>query len=185
MPLGTTSKLLISGFTSLASTVIESWKAWKDAKTVGLPKSNKKRKIPVSSSVIQPLLALQEESIRIAESDLVFCYDDGSRLGVTWWKKSFTRAMDTAEKTERACTDWRERNITPHSLRHSLNSHLLAAGCDPIKVRAYMGWSDNMFQPILTPVQAGYTRWPPEHLRDQVKVIDQLFNVAEDSAGSS
>ena len=80
-----------------------------------------------------------------------------------------------AEKTEKACTDWSERNVTPHSLRHSLNSHLLAAGADPIKVRAFMGWSDNVFHPVLTPVQAGYTRWPPEHLRDLIPQIDKIF----------
>jgi integrase len=156
--------------------VLDISQAWKDRQTLGLPKSNKKRKIPVSSTVTAPLLHLQEESIRIAEPDLMFCYDDGSRLGVTWWKKAFTRAMDAAEKTEKACTDWSERNVTPHSLRHSLNSHLLAGGADPIKVRAYMGWSDNVFQPILTPVQAGYTRWPPEHLRDLVPAIDKIFS---------
>ena len=164
------------GAVDFENETIDIRQAWKDAKTLGLPKSNKKRKIPVSSGVLDPLLNLQEESIRIADTDLVFCYDDGSRLGVTWWKKAFTRAMDTAEKTEKACTDWKERNVTPHSLRHSLNSHLLAAGADPIKIRAYMGWSDNVFQPVLTPVQVGYTRWPPEHLRDLMPIIDKIFS---------
>jgi integrase len=150
--------------------------SWKDKDTLGLPKSNKKRLIPVVRSVLDPLLRLQEESIRIAESDLVFCYEDGNRLGVTWWKKAFTRAMDAAEKTEKACTDWKVRGITPHSLRHSLNSHLLAVGCDPIKIRAYMGWSDNIAVPVLTPVQSGYTHWQPEHLRDLIPAIQNIFN---------
>lgn len=164
------------GVVDFENETIDIRQAWKDAKTLGLPKSNKKRRIPVSSSVLNPLLNLQEESIRIRDTDLVFCYDDGSRLGVTWWKKAFFRAMNAAAETEKACTDWIERNITPHSLRHSLNSHLLAAGTDPIKVRAYMGWSDNVFQPVLTPVQAGYTRWPPEHLRDLLPAIDKILS---------
>jgi integrase len=96
---------------------------------------------------------------------------------VTWWKNRFTKAMIKAEESEKACTDWKDRNITPHSLRHSLNSHLLNSGCDPIKVRAYMGWSDNIVQPILTAVQAGYTHWPPDMLRDLLPSIDALFDV--------
>jgi integrase len=156
--------------------ILDISQAWKDRQTLGLPKSNKKRRIPVSSTVTAPLLRLREESIRIAESDMVFCYDDGSRLGVTWWKKAFTRAMDAAEKTEKACTDWNDKNVTPHSLRHSLNSHLLAAGCDAVKVRAYMGWSDNVLQPVLTPVQAGYTHWLPRQLRDLVLEMDKIFS---------
>jgi integrase len=151
--------------------------AWKDQHNRGLPKSNKKRKIPVVRSVLDPLLQLQEESVRIATTDLVFCYEDGLRLGVTWWKNRFTKAMIKAEESEKACTDWKDRNITPHSLRHSLNSHLLNSGCDPIKVRAYMGWSDNIVQPILTAVQAGYTHWPPDMLRDLLPSIDALFDV--------
>ncbi len=166
---------LTSAAVDFQEETIDVCQAWKDAQTLGLPKSNKKRRIPVSSGVLDPLLRLKEESIRIAESDLIFCYDDGSSFGVTWWKKSFAHAMEAAERTEKACTDWKARNITPHSLRHSLNSHLLAAGCDPIKVRAYMGWSDNVPQPVLTPVQAGYTHWLPEQLRDLIPSIEELF----------
>jgi integrase len=173
------------GAVDFKNRTIDIRQAWKDATTLGLPKSNRKRKIPVSSGVLDPLLSLEEESIRIAETDLVFCYDDGSRFGVTWWRQTFAQAMNTAEQTEKACTDWRERNVTPHSLRHSLNSHLLAVGCDPIKVRAYMGWSDSGFQPVLTPVQAGYTRWPPEHLRDLLPKIEAIFNVADNPIGGS
>lgn len=154
---------------NFADYVFDICRAWKNTTTTGLPKGNKKRRIPVAYSIIEPIKQLQEESIRIAEDDLVFCYDDGSRLGATWWKKSFERAM------KKAMIAWQERNIKPHSLRHSLNSHLLAAGCDPIKIRAYLGWSDNIHQPSLTPVQAGYTHWQPESLRDIILAIENIF----------
>ncbi|MBA7611228.1 Tyrosine recombinase XerC [subsurface metagenome] len=90
-----------------------------DKDTLGLPKSNKKRKIPVVYSVVEPIKASQEESVRTGPEDLVFCYDDGSRLSVTYWKNNFKKALN------KAGLDWKDRNLTPHSLRHSLNSHLL------------------------------------------------------------
>jgi integrase len=164
-------------------------RAWKDKDTIGPPKSGRKRRIPVVGDLLQLLQRLEAESVRTASGDLVFCYGDGTRLGVTWWRKAFGKAMDAAVQKRKQLADlspkaaaeipdltgWNDRNITPHSLRHSLNSHLLAAGCDPIKVRAYMGWSDNVAQPVLTPVQTGYTHWSPEHLRDLLPFIENLY----------
>ena len=171
--------------------IINIEQAWKDSTTIGLPKSNKKRSIPVVSSVLEPLLNLHENSIRIGQNDLVFCYDDGSRLGTTWWRKNFYESLVRAgiathkarkyrDKKGRKRITYKYRNaqgewITPHSLRHSLNTHLISSGCDPIKVRAYFGWSENILLPSLTPVQKGYTHWEPDQLKALLPLIGGIF----------
>lgn len=175
--------------------VFDICQAWSDRSTLGLPKSRRKRRIPVVFSVIEPLKLLHEESIRISSTDLVFCYDDGSRLGATWWRKNFCKTLVRAGLAVKEPKQYRDKKgrkrviykyknkrgkwITPHSLRHSLNSHLLSAGCDILKVRAYLGWSDNIRQPVLTPVQQGYTHWLPEHLRDLLPAIEGVFAQTE------
>lgn len=166
--------------------VIDIFQAWKTRNTLGLPKWNKKRTIPVTHGVIESLLQLKEESIRLKPEDLIFSYENsgipshlwpgenrlydiGQRLGGTWWTKNFKKAM------QKAGIDTQHINLTPHSLRHSLNTHLLNAGCDPLKVQVFFGWSPNIRTPILTTVQKGYTHFQAEHLRELVPVIEGIF----------
>lgn len=116
--------------------VFDICQAWSDRSTLGLPKSRKKRRIPVANSVIEPLQRLHEESIRISSTDLVFCYDDGSRLGATWWRKNFYETLVRAGIAIKEPKRYRDKKslkrivykyknnrgewITPYSLRHSL-----------------------------------------------------------------
>ena len=83
--------------------------------------------------MIKRLRELNEASLRINPNDLVFCYDDGSRLGNTWWKKRFSTAV------EKFGVDWKERNLKPHSFRQSLNTILRDAGKDQAKIMATLG----------------------------------------------
>ncbi len=147
-------------------------KAWKDEHELGLPKWNKVRIIPDVQSIIDVFNLLNSDSIRINPDDLIFCYElTGERLGSTWWRKSFQRAMENAN------IDTKTRNLSAHSLRHSLNTHLLTSGCDPFKVRAYFGWSNYMRMPVLTPAQEGYTHLKPEDLKTLLSVINDFFCV--------
>jgi integrase len=93
--------------------------AWKGGDEEGLPKWGRSRTSPLPEFTKNALLALRQDSIRTAPDDLVFCYDDGSRLGETWWRKRFVRSMEAAK------IDWNGRNLKPHSFRHSLNTYLL------------------------------------------------------------
>ena len=61
--------------------------------------------------------------------------------------------------------------LSPHSLRHSLNSNLLRAGCNEAKIGSYMGWKPNK----LTKTQQGYTEFRAEDLRDVVQMIDEIY----------
>ncbi len=42
-------------------------------------------------------------------------------------------------------------------------------------MRAYFGWSDR--GAVLTPVQAGYTRWTEDALGDVAAAVEELFSV--------
>jgi len=137
-------------------------RAWKDRKELGLPKWNRKRVVPVPGKMLSALAILKDESIRIASEDFVFCYDDGSRLGDTWWKKRFIRAM------EKAGIDYKSQNLKPHSFRHTLNTILRDAGQDPSKIRAVLGWQQEK-------TQDNYTHWGINHLRDQARIVDNLL----------
>lgn len=62
---------------------------------------------------------------------------------------------------------------TPHSLRHSLNTILLADGVSPILVREYLGWSEDSHK--LTKVQRGYTHFSVTDMNGLVQTIDKVF----------
>lgn len=134
-------------------------RAWKTATEAGLPKWNKIRTIPLCPSVIDILSTQRDSSIRLDKDDLVFCYDDGDRLGITWWLKRFHKALETVKYEEngreKVGIDWRVLGIKPHGLRHAFNTYALEAGGNPIMIDEYLGWSKKPAQ--LTAVQTGYT----------------------------
>ena len=130
--------------------------AWKGQDEINKPKWDHIRTTPFllfKRLVIEKLKELQELSVRIKPDDWVFCYDDGQRLGETWWRKRFNKAMD------RFGIDRKGRNITPHSFRHTLNTLLRNAGKDPAKIRATLGWRQER-------TQDNYTHFTIEHLEE-------------------
>ena len=150
-------------------------RAWKSRIEIGLPKWEKKRIVPLPLIVIEKLKELREriinEKLKNSQYDflnnlpdrLVFSYSDGGRLGDTWWRKRFKRAM------ENIGINYEERNLTPHSLRHTLNSILKSKGYNPEMIRASLGWADEK-------IQDNYTHWKPEHLIEQSKIIENIWN---------
>jgi len=101
------------------------------------------------------LKELKLGSNKSGPKDLVFCYADGTRFGNTWWRKRFVRAM------EKAGIDRVSRNLKPHSFRHSLNTILRDAGKDPAKIRAALGWKQEL-------TQDGYTHFDEDHFKDLI-----------------
>ena len=127
--------------------------AWKGRDgELGLPKWEKERITVGPEKLFNALEELQEESIRVSPEDLIFCYDDGSPLGFTWWTRRFRKAMESAG------IEYRERNISPHSFRHTLNSLLRGSGADTAKLRATFGWADE-------DIQDNYTHWCEEDFK--------------------
>lgn len=64
--------------------------------------------------------------------------------------------------------DYENRNLKPHSFRHTLNTLLRNAGQDPAKIRAALGWSGEA-------IQENYTHWQIEHLQGQATIVENLF----------
>lgn len=136
--------------------------AWKDAHEMGPPKWNKPRSIYLADSLARQLAIHHRTTLCKEEQDLVFCYPDGSRLGPTWWRKRFRRAL------ERSGIPLAGRVLRPHSLRHTLNTLMRDAGEHPDKIRASMGWSDEE-------IQDNYTHWKVEHFTNQGRIVDTLW----------
>ena len=141
--------------------------AWKNRTELDDPKWGKKRVTPLPEVAVRMLHRLHDDSIRTGAEELVFCYDDGSRLGATWWQKRFVKAIDSAG------IDRVGRDLKPHSFRHSLNTFLRDSEHDPAKIRAALGWTNDR-------TQDNYTHWNVDHLREQADSVDKLFAEKED-----
>jgi integrase len=136
--------------------------AWKDLDTTGPPKSNHSRTVPMANILRERLILRWEDTYNKSHDDLVFCNIDGSRLGETWWKKRFDKALERAEIPTEG------RRLRPHSFRHTLNTMLRASGENPDKIRVMLGWNSEA-------VQDRYTHWEPAHMQSQGDVIDALW----------
>jgi integrase len=136
--------------------------AWKGGGEIGPPKWDHLRMVPLSSRTIDKLRQFQMESIRLAPEDFVFAYDDGSRVGETWWRKRFCGALERAE------IDRQGRCLTAHSFRHTINTIVRNSGHDPAKIRAILGWMDEA-------VQENYTHWDLDHLKAWADIVDSIW----------
>lgn len=122
-------------------------RAWKGKGEVGAPKSGKERIIPLAPSIMDHLPEKKHE--------LVFCHDNGKRLGETWWRKNWIKVSDTKA----------------HALRHALNSYLIKDGQPLQYIQQYMGWS----RKSLTRVLEGYTHIHPPDLNCIASAIDRIY----------
>jgi integrase len=136
--------------------------AWKSAVELGRPKWNKVRVTPLPEKTAKALKALRRVSEHVLLDSLVLCYDDGTRLGGTWWSDRFHKAMKAAK------TDAKARNLKPNSFRHSLATILADKGQQPEKIRAALGWTN-------AATQGGYTHWEQTDLDGQATIVDGLF----------
>ncbi len=136
--------------------------AWKDKDELGKPKWDKIRSVPLPEIIIEKLRELQDISLQCLPDNFVFCYSDGSRLGGTWWSKRFNRAMKIAKINKE------ERNLRPHSFRHTLNTILKSKGYSSEMIRASLGWSSEK-------VQDGYTHFQAKHLNGQAEIINNIW----------
>lgn len=132
---------------------------------IGPTKGKRPRATPVFDFVlwterraVRALSELRKRSGKIVDMQgqpmgPVFVREDGSRLGRTWWQTRMKSALKKANiKRDRG------ENSMPldtHSLRHTLASHLKAAGMPDDLIRRFCGWSS-------LNVQARYTHIEPE-----------------------
>ena len=129
---------------------------------MGPPKWGKTRVTPMPEQLSVTLKKVQRKSPNTKSGDLVFCYENGARLGGTWWQKRFRSGMKAAG------IDCERRNLRPHSFRHTLNSILREKGYDAAKIRAALGWSSEN-------VQDGYTHWSSSAFDGQRTIVNGVF----------
>ena len=149
-------------FVDLQDSAIRLEEAWKDTYVIGPPKWDQKRVIPLPLFVCERLEQYKRERGDVSQDDLVFSYPDGRRLGNTWWIKRFHNALT------KLSIDYKSRNLSPKSFRHTLNTLLLANGQSPEKVQATFGWRNQSTQEI-------YTHFGIDHLRDQSDLLQNIF----------
>jgi integrase/recombinase XerD len=115
-------------------------------------KGNKERVVPVGAAAVKALeryLAVRHTMVRPKSPGVVFLTNRGSAFApVTLWKR-ITQAVLRAGV---------ERHVTPHMLRHSFATHLLANGADLRVIQELLGHASVATTEI-------YTHVAPEHLK--------------------
>jgi integrase len=129
-------------------------------KESGRPKWGKTRDIVLAEPA--------RELISDAGLGLVFCYPGGRRLGETWWREHFDSGLDGAGIIRG------RRNLTPHSLRHSLNTHLLEVGVDPLRIQLYL-WGPKVESQGITKTQNVYTHFGAAMTEPVARAIERLY----------
>lgn len=122
---------------------------------IGTPKWNIEVVFPLARKIL--------DDLPDKAGDFVFM-NGGRRIFETWWSRTFRRNM------EKMGIDYKGRNLTPHSFRHSLNTNLLLAGIPDLYVRKYIGWTASSRD-----TQAAYTHINPEHLQMVSDAIDRIY----------
>lgn len=164
------SEVLALHWEQLDGDILTIDRAWKTRHSLGLPKRNRIRKIPLPPSVLDHL---PERS----SSQLVFHNSEGERLGETWWIQNWWKIVYDYDGTGTPI-HFRdaEEHVLPHGLRHAVNSYLIKEGIALQYIQTYLGWSRSAGDTHMTKVQDGYTHIEVEDLRIISEVIERLFS---------
>ena len=140
-------------------------KAIRKSGKIGDTKAGKPRYTPIFDLVLwkdrRALTALKELRKRQRSAKIrpitegVFSYADGSSRKQTWWRQRLTAALKAAKINRRR--DPSKMPLDGHSFRHTLASHLKAAGVGDDLIRRFCGWS-------CARIQSTYTHLEPEVL---------------------
>ena len=142
-------------------------RAYKDdsLKVIGSPKWDKVRVIPLCDIALKALKEAFEENPHSNEPLRV-----SSRMLSIWFKTIRTHALQLDLERPEA---WKE--LTPHVLRHSLNTNLRLAGVVDILVAEYLSWEHQGGNAV----QEGYTHVYAENLRPVADCIDTMYGEEE------
>jgi integrase/recombinase XerD len=118
-----------------------------------LGKGNKEREVPLGDMSIQALrlyLTKSRNQLTMNNIDYLFLNQDGKRLS----RQGFFKILRKIAKTAGI-----DRDISPHTLRHSFATHLLEAGVDLRTLQELLGHEDIQTTQI-------YTHISQKHLKD-------------------
>jgi len=142
------------------------------AGTIGDPKWDKRRENLALPGLLRDALTRWRTELDDGYTDLVFPDPDGLPVSVTVIRRAWARMLEHAREKEILPED--SRWLTPHSARHSLNTHLLAERVPPLDVQLYLGWQSEAGR-MLTRVQAGYTSVRLLDTTTVARSIDRLY----------
>lgn len=126
------------------------------AGTIGDPKWDKPRTGLALPDLLHAALGHWRARLNPLYADLVFPDVAGGPISTTVIRVAWARLLTHAAKHDKVKLDVACRWLTPHSTRHTLNTHLLAARVPPLDVQLYLGWQSSIGK-TLTRVQEGYT----------------------------
>ncbi len=133
---------------------------------VGLPKWGKQRVIPMSSITRRVI----EEQLAENPFGPMFREASGSPINEKWVEFNFNLFKDAAAEV---CKENREawELLTPHILRHSLNTNLRVSGVSDFLICEYLSWKSQG----VNAVQEGYSHAKATQLRPVADMIDKLY----------
>jgi integrase len=131
--------------------------------TVGDTKGHKARKAPLSV-----LHAKMFDSYRIIckhnkPNDYIFSFKEGVPITTSSASSALKKVMEKLE------IDYKTRNITVHSFRHTFNSVMLRRGVSPLIIQKICGWSDES-------IQRQYSHFDDDAIKDVSNKMDDMFN---------
>jgi len=141
-------------------TVRQSWKSWQD-KIIGPPKWGRERVVPMMDLLKDALLTYRSSVRCQASADCVISWDDGSWVSprsIGWWMDAALRDLGINKK---------ERNITPHSLRHTFITFLEQSGLRELSIQAIAGHTDRR-------TTQKYIHLDPSHLVEEIQKVTLL-----------
>jgi integrase len=137
---------------------------------VGLPKWGKKRTIPMAA-ITQRIL---EEQMAENSFGPIFRQENGKPINEKWVEFHFNNFR---EKAAEICKENQEcwENLTPHILRHSLNTNLRVSGVPDFLICEYLSWKSQG----VNAVQEGYSHAKAAQLRPVADMIDRLYIIGD------
>jgi integrase len=135
---------------------------------IGSPKWGKKRTIPMAGITKQII----EEQLKENSFGPIFRQESGKPINEKWVEFHFNNFR---EKAAEICKDNKEgwETLTPHILRHSLNTNLRVSGVPDFLICEYMSWKSQG----VNAVQEGYSHAKAEQLRPVADMIDRLYSI--------
>jgi integrase len=132
--------------------------AWKEKDILGTPKSGKIRAIWLPSAVKRLLTALKKPTFE--QHEFIFKGVKGPKPSNYWINRQFRLIL------AKAGIDCQGRNLSFHSLRHTLKSFMAAKGI-PIEIQQKIfGWSDSG----LKQMAANYTHVDTDFFKDYLAI---------------
>ncbi len=128
---------------------------------VGLPKWNFTRTIPLSDLTMKIL-----QSVKPNKRNGRYFYIHRQRVQYDFMKIKVAAMAADPENRDL----W--ENLSPHVLRHSLNTNLLISGLSPVLVAEYLSWHHQE----LLDMQKRYTHLVVQNLKPIATAIDRLYS---------